>query len=95
MVSVNLQKNEKVYQMGGINKVNTAPLPVSNPVSGNNSTVQTPSFKAEAYTSAVTVRTTLVTSEDKKKYKEISEVLNGKYKKKLDYALKSGILLKK
>lgn len=94
MVSVNLQKSEKVYQTGGINKVNTAPLPVSNPISVNSSAVQAPTFKAEAYTSAVTVRTTLITSEDKKKYKEISEVLNGKYKKKLDYALKSGILLK-
>ncbi|MBR2430930.1 hypothetical protein IKB17_05665 [bacterium] len=93
MVSVNLQKNEKVYQSGGINKVNTAPLPMLNSIEEVSQT-SSPSFKADAYTSTVTVRTELVTDSDKKKYNELSESLNGKYKKKLEYALKTGILLK-
>ena len=91
MVSVSFQKNEKVYQTGGIQKVQTAPFPAQNIDTKN---VTSPSFKAEAYTSAVTVRTTLATSDEKKKYKELSEVLDSTYKKKLEYALKSGILLK-
>jgi len=93
MVSVNLQKNEKVYQSGGIHKVNTAPLPMLNSIEEVSQT-SSPSFKADAYTSTVTVRTELVTDSDKKKYNELSESLNGKYKKKLEYALKTGILLK-
>ena len=91
MVSVSFQKNEKVYQTGGIQKVQTAPFPAQNIDSKN---VTSPSFKAEAYTSAVTVRTNLATSDEKKKYKELTEVLDSNYKKKLEYALKSGILLK-
>ena len=91
MVSVSFQKNEKVYQMGGIQKVQTAPFPTQNIETKN---ITSPSFRAEAYTSAVTVRTTLATSDEKKKYKELTEVLDSNYKKKLEYALKSGILLK-
>ncbi|MBQ7764541.1 hypothetical protein IJ384_04130 [bacterium] len=91
MVSVNFQNNVKVYQTGGIQKVQTAPFPVENPTNKN---VTQPSFKATAYTSAVTVRTKLATSDEKEKYKDLTEALDGKYKKKLDYALKTGILLK-
>ena len=82
MVSVSFQKNEKVYQTGGIQKVQTAPFPTQNIDSKN---VTSPSFRAEAYTSAVTVRTTLATSDEKKKYKELTEVLDSTYKKKLEY----------
>ena len=91
MVSVSFQKNEKVYQTGGPNKIQTASLPTQNE---NRITTTPPSFKAGAYTSAITVRTTLTTSDEKKKYKELTEALDGKYKKKLEYALKTGILLK-
>ena len=90
MVSVNFQ-NAKVYQTSGIvNKTQSAPF------SSQNETMKTssPAFRAEAYTSAVTVRTALTTKDEKKKYKEISEELDAKYRRKLDYALKSGILLK-
>ena len=92
MVSVNFQNNVKVYQTGGTQKVQTAPLPAQN---NDRKTVSTPvAFRAEGYQSTLTVRTELSTKSEQKKYKEISEVLSGKYKKKLDYALKSGILLK-
>ncbi len=95
MVSVNFNNNVKVYQSGGVNKVETTHLPaqvatVSNPMPPASS----PSFKAEPYRTTLTIRTQLVTDDEKKKFKEISEVLDGKYKKKLDFALKTGILLK-
>lgn len=95
MVSVNLQ-NEKVYVASGAKEIQTAPFPLKNSTSpmGENDSTALPSFKAAGNTSAVTVKTQLNTSEEKKKYKELSEALNGKYRKKLEYALKSGILLK-
>lgn len=90
MVSVNFQ-NAKVYQTSGIvNKTQSAPFSFQNETAKTSS----PAFRAEAYTSAVTVRTALTTKDEKKKYKEISEELDAKYRRKLDYALKSGILLK-
>lgn len=92
MVSVNFQNNVKVYQTGGIQKVQTAPFPATN--NESKSAATPPSFRAQAYTSAVTLRTSLATSDEKKKYNELVEKLDGKYRKKLDYALKSGILLK-
>jgi hypothetical protein len=89
MVSVNFQ-NVKVYQTSGMKETNqTAPFPC-NEEAGKN----TPAFKANAYTSALTVKTELSSKEDKKKYNELSAELDGKYRKKLEYALKSGILLK-
>ena len=91
MVSVNFQNNVKVYQTGGIQKTQTAPFSSTAAVQKN---VSRPAFHGEAYTSAVSVRTELITSDEKKKFKEISAELDSKYKKKLDYALKSGILLK-
>ncbi len=51
-------------------------------------------FKASAYTSAVTTRTNLSTKEEKKKYNTLVEELTPKYKRKLDFALKTGQLLK-
>ena len=90
MVSVNFQ-NVKVYPTSGVaEKVQTAPFSAQT----KSPEVHSPSFKAEGYTDAVTVRTQLTTSDEKKKYNEISKELSSSYKKKLDYALKSGILLK-
>ena len=95
MVSVNFQTNEKVYVTGGEKKLQTAHLSLQNQPNDNNTkSAELPSFKAAGNTSAVTVKTTLSTDDEKKKYKELSEALNGKYRKKLEYALKSGILLK-
>ena len=56
--------------------------------------VTQPSFKSDSANNDLKVRTQLVTKDEKKKYNEIFEVLDGKYKKKLEYALKSGKLLK-
>mgnify|MGYP003571280842 CR=1 FL=1 len=95
MVSVNLQ-NEKVYVASGAKEVQPAPFPLKKSVATNPNiqNSELPSFRSASGTSAVTVRTQLNTSDEKKKYKELSEALNGKYRKKLEYALKSGILLK-
>ncbi len=93
MVSVNFQNNVKVYQTGGTQKVQTAPLP-AHTENKNTSVTTPPSFRAESYQSAVTVRTELATRDEHKKYKELTEALDGKYKKKLEYALKTGTLLK-
>ena len=52
-------------------------------------------YKPKAYDSTIKVRTTLTTKDEKKKYKELmEELINPKYKRKLEYALKSGKLLK-
>ena len=94
MVSVNFQ-NEKVYSAGGVNKNQTASFPLKNVQSSEgNCSTSLPSFRAGGVTSAVTVRTQLNTKDEKKKYNEISAELDGKYRRKLEYALKSGILLK-
>lgn len=98
MVSENMKMNGLCYS-GGANRVQAAHFPLKNSVSpadtsDNNNKVSTPMFRAQTYTSAVTVRTQLNTKSEKKKYNELSEELDGKYRKKLEYALKSGILLK-
>ena len=91
MVSANYQNNVKVYETSGVKpKVQTAPFPSQN----TSTNPSTPTFRAEGYQSAVTVRTALTTKDEKKKFEEISEELNQAYRKKLDFALKSGILLK-
>ena len=62
MVSVNYQNNVKVYETSGTKINKAAHLPVSNP---QIETKNTPTFRAEAYQSAVTVRTELTTREEK------------------------------
>lgn len=95
MVGVNFQNNVKVVKTGGISKTNTAPvsMPKDNEISSEKNTKQ-PSFYGDSKKSIVNVRTSLTTAEEKKKYNEILVELDGKYKKKLEFALKSGILLK-
>ena len=79
MVSVNFQ-NVKVYPTSGTtNKIQAAPFPSS--IEQPKTT--TPAFKAEGYKDAITVRTQLTTSDEKKKYEEISKELSSKYRKKL------------
>ena len=52
-------------------------------------------YRPASYNTAVTIRTNLTTKEEKKKYKELmEELVSPKYKRKLEYALKSGQLLK-
>ena len=92
MVSVNFQNNVKVFQTGGTNKIQSASSPVTQPQGVE--TKQTPTFRSAYLESPVLIRTELTTSDEKKKYKEIVSELNMSYRKKLEYALKSGILLK-
>ena len=90
MDSVNL-KNWNIYKNQSI-KINDAPASfVSNPAEEKK---QQPSFRAAGYNSVVTVRTSLTTKDEKKKYNELFEELDSGYRKKLEYALKSGQLLK-
>jgi len=89
MDSVNLN-NVNIYNTQAVGK-NISP---QKPVSAPESNLKTPSFKAEAYTSAVTVRTNLTTKDEKKKYNALYEELDSKYRRKLEFALKSGQLLK-
>ena len=96
MVSVNLQNNVQVANLGGSKNIQATQVQVQgNSVPQTSSSyVSNPSFKAEAYTTATTIRTNLVTSDEKKKYNEIVAELDAKYRRKLEYALKTGILLK-
>ncbi|MBQ4114350.1 hypothetical protein IJD34_02985 [bacterium] len=82
--------------MSGVNRVTATPLPVEKVQTSNYSApkVTQPTFQAEGYRTSLTFRTELTTSYEKKKYKEIAAELDMKYRKKLEFALKSGILLK-
>ena len=65
---------------------------VTNPVEN---TQNNQAYKPAAYDSTVKVRTTLTTKDEKKKYKELmEELIKPQYKRKLEFALKSGKLLK-
>ena len=83
----------------GVNEINSPKIndrnqnsAVTNPAV---SKTTVPEYKPAAYTSAVTMRTHLATKDEKKKYKELmEELVEPKYKRKLEYALKSGKLLK-
>ena len=80
-----------VYSQGVTQKC----LPAKTPVQNNIGTAEAaPSFKQAAYTSAVDIRTTLATKDERKKYNELFEELDASYRKKLETALKTGQLLK-
>ena len=68
-----------------------SPSPVTNPL---DNIKEAPRVRAQGYNTALVVRTELTTREDKKKYNELTEKLDRKYRKKLEFALKTGILLK-
>ena len=91
MVSVNLQNNVQVANLGGSKNIQATQLQVQgnsvNPATST--TVTNPAFKAHAYTTATKIRTNLVTSDEKKKYNEIVAELDAKYIIKLEYALKT------
>ena len=90
MASVNFPKFN-IYQTNGVTQKSVTTNPIEN--SSNNES-RTPTFKAEAYKTNATVRTSLTTKEEKKKYEELSNELNLEYRRKLEFALKSGQLLK-
>lgn len=90
MVSVNYN-NFNVYSSGKVNNALPEKTVVTQPLIQNSA----PSFgETPSYTGIVRVRTELITKDEKKKYNEISEMLEGSYRKKLNQALKSGVLLK-
>ena len=95
MVSVNFN-NFNVVPVNRVTRVQSVtPVSQEAPIVTNvPKTVTQPSFKAEPINNDTAVRTQLITKDEKKKYNELIEVLDGKYKKKLDFALKSGKLLK-
>ncbi len=90
MDSVQLQNLNNIYKTAAIKKTNTASVEQS---SANNQP-QAPAFKAQAYMSAITVRTSLANKDERKKYEDLSNELELPYRKKLEFALKSGQLLK-
>jgi len=90
MVSVNYN-NFYVHSSGKVNKA----LPEKPVVTQPSIQSSAPAFKdAPSSTGIVRVRTELITKEEKKKYNEVAEALDGSYRKKLNQALKAGILLK-
>ena len=92
MAGVEFQNINNIYATTGIQQ-KAAPAK-SDGINSSQAPVTKPAFRAEAYTSAVTVRTSLATRDEKKKYEELSNELHLDYRKKLEFALKSGLLLK-
>lgn len=88
---VNFNNNLNIYKTSAL-KNKTDKNTVTKP--NENNYAKAPSFKSQAYTSTVNIRTELTTKEETKKYNELTKVLDKKYRNKLDFALKSGILLK-
>lgn len=90
MDSVKFQNLNNIYQVASIKKKAEA-----TPIEQSSAKATTaPAFKAQAYTSAVTIRTSLANKDERKKYEELSSELELPYRKKLEFALKSGQLLK-
>ena len=90
MVSVNYN-NFYVPSSGKVNNTLPEKTVVTQPAVHRNC----PSFgNIQSDTDKVRVRTELITKDEKKKYNEIAEALEGSYRKKLNQALKSGKLLK-
>ena len=89
MDSVNLQ-NVNIYQPAKITPKSFAKASMPEVTDKQNTT--TPNFRA--YTSTATVRTSLTTKDERKKYEDLSNELDLKYRKKLEFALNSGQLLK-
>ena len=92
MDGVQFQNVNNNMKPTGVNSVDKKGLtPATSPYakkSGSND------YTMPVYTQPETIRTTLATKKEKKMYKELVEGLTPKYRKKLDYALKSGQLLK-
>lgn len=66
----------------------------ANIVTKQNNQCSQPSFKKTTFVQPANVRTSLTTRDERKKYEELSDELELPYRKKLEFALKSGQLLK-
>ena len=82
--------NVNFYNASGVKRIDSQKTNANN----ISETVSNPNFKAIPNSERVRIRTTLTTKDEKKKYKEVNEILEPKYRRKLDFALKSGQLLK-
>lgn len=89
MDSVSLKKINYYNNLSVANK-KASDTSVTDP----NAETKAPAFKADMYTQPVTIRTNLTTKDEKKKYNALYEELDSKYRRKLEFALKSGQLLK-
>ncbi len=93
--------NVNIYRTNDINPIKNV---VEAPAADNSIKQEasaTPSFKSTlptyrdtAQESQFKVRTALVTKDEKKQYNKLFEELDSKYRKKLEYSLKTGLLLK-
>lgn len=91
MASVNFQ-NMNIYPTSGVVKTSLGKSGASKTT--DQSVISSPAFKSNAYTSVATLRTSLTTKDEKKKYEALANELDLEYRKKLEFALKSGSLLK-
>lgn len=89
MASVDFQHVNKIYNPGVVASKTTA-----DKYATPSGVKQNISFRREAYQTNATVRTSLTTRDEKKKYEALSNELELPYRKKLEFALKSGQLLK-
>ena len=88
-------KNLGGTDINNISSVNKIKPQENNVVSNPVSNVQNNDYRPVSYKTPVTLRTNLATKNERKMYKELmEELVNPKYKRKLEYALKSGQLLK-
>ena len=90
MVSFELQ-NINYQPVSGIRKINTD---TNSAVTKPQIESTSPTFGKQTYRSAVTVRTNLAGKDEHKKYNTLMDELDAKYRRKLEFALKSGQLLK-
>ena len=89
MVSVNFQ-NVNFCSASGVNFKNTA----QNAAVTRPDTKKNEGLRQISYQKPVQLRTSLTTRDEKKKYEALSDELSLPYRKKLEFALKSGVLLK-
>lgn len=89
MAGVDLNSVNKIYYTGAVNNKTVQDKSVQ-----NTSVATAPTFRAEGYKTNATLRTSLTTRDEKKKYEALSNELELPYRKKLEFALKSGQLLK-
>ena len=88
MAGVNIN-TVNMYKVANVSKRD-----ITDKSASDTSEVKTPAFRAQVYTTPVNLRTSLANKDEKKKYNTLAEELDRDYQKKLEFALKSGFLLK-
>ncbi len=90
MVSLELQ-NINYQPVSGLKKINADTNSATQKSQSGTSKI---AFGKQTYQPAVNIRTTLTGKDEHKKYNTLMDELDAKYRRKLEYALKSGQLLK-